>query len=61
MGTKLSIAERAQKRSFDDFEIRDAARTLIRAEEIRADKPMMKRVNKELSKQKEAIIKANRK
>ena len=61
MATRESVAVRAQKRQFDEFEIKDAARTLIRAEEIRADKPMMKKVDKELTRQKDAILRANRK
>ncbi len=58
---KDSIAARAEKRHFDEFEIKDAARTLIRAEEIRVDKPLMKKVDKELVRQKEAILRANKK
>lgn len=56
-----SIAVRAEKRQIEEFEIRDAARTLIRAEEIRVDKPLMKKVDKELVRQKEAIQRANKK
>ena len=40
-----------------DFEIRDAARTLVRAEEIKADKSLNKLVNKELNKRRDALAK----
>ena len=55
-----SIATRAEKRQIDEFEIRDAARTLIRGEEIRVDKPLMKKVEKEIAKQKEAILRVSK-
>ena len=61
MAMNESIAVKAQKRSMDEWEIKDAARTLVRAEEIRGDKPLMKLVDKELVKQQEAILKANKK
>jgi hypothetical protein len=39
----------------DKWEIEDAARTLLRAEEIRADKKLMALVEKELAKKQKAI------
>lgn len=52
---KKSVAETLEKRRIEQFEVEDAARTLVRAEEIRKDKPMMKLVNKELEKKKAAF------
>lgn len=40
----------------DKYEIEEAARTLLRAEEIKANKELMPHVHKHLSKQKKAII-----
>lgn len=46
--------------SFDDrkFKIQQAARTLIEADEIRANKSFMKSVNAELARKEKAIKKA---
>ncbi len=50
-----SVAGKLEKRRIDQFEVEDAARTLIRAEKIRQDKTMMKLVDKEIAKQKKAL------
>lgn len=40
---------------YDEWAVEDAARTLIRAEEIKQDSKMMKLVSKQIKKQKKAI------
>lgn len=41
-----------------EWEVRNAADTLVKANEIKADKPMMRSVNAELKKRQRAIAKA---
>lgn len=50
-----SVAEKLEKRRMDEWEIRSAADSLLRAEEIKADKELMKEVQKELEKRKKAL------
>lgn len=45
-----------EKKGPDKWEIEDAAKTLLRAEEIKANKELMPHVHKHLTKQKKAII-----
>lgn len=47
----------SQPRGLDEFEIKDAVRTLQRSEEIQNDTKMMKAVKKEVAKQKKALDK----
>jgi hypothetical protein len=42
----------------DHWEIEDAARTLIRAEEIKADKPLLTKARREAAKQAKVAAKA---
>lgn len=51
----MSVAEKLQKRGIDEWAVRSAADTLIRAEEIRKDKVLMKEVEKELEKRRKAL------
>ncbi len=43
---------------FDEFEIDDAARTLLRAEEIKQDPKLMEAVKPKLEKQAKAVVSA---
>lgn len=52
MGTPVKEPE---KKEFDRWEIDDAVRTLVRAEEIKADPKLMAACSKALAKQKKAI------
>lgn len=54
---KPSIAQRLEKRGIQEWEIKNAADTLLRAEEIKLDKDLMSKVNKEIDKRKKAINK----
>lgn len=44
-----------KKKKYEDYEIEEAVRTLMRAEEIKADPALMKCCMKEVSKKKKAI------
>ena len=45
------------KRKIEDFEVEGAVSTLMRAEEIKSDAAMMKRVKGEITKKKKAVDK----
>lgn len=53
-----SPVKEGKKKKYEEYEITDAARTLIRAEEIKANKVLSKLVAAELDKQSKAIAKA---
>lgn len=57
MPNKESIASKLEKRRIEEWEIKHAADTLLRAEEIKADNSLMSMVNKELDKRKKALNK----
>ena len=50
-----SRAERLEANAIDEWEVKNAVDTLIRAEEIKNNKKMMKLVDKELKARKKAI------
>jgi hypothetical protein len=52
---KITVAAGEPKKKLDDWQVEDALRTLIRAQEIRHDGELMKLVTKLASKQKKAI------
>jgi hypothetical protein len=54
---KAATAE-GKKKKYEKYEIEDAARTLIRAEEIKSNKELSKLVSAELDKQEKAIRQA---
>lgn len=55
MPNKESVASRLKKRGIEEWEIRNAADTLMRAEEIKNDKDLMAEVNKEIQKRRDAL------
>lgn len=55
MSNKDSVATRLKKRGIDEWEIRSAADTLMKSEEIKDDKDLMKKVDIELKKRKKAL------
>lgn len=57
MPNKESVAAKLEKRKIEEWEVKSAADTLIRAEEIKEDEKLMKLVDKELTKRKKAINK----
>ena len=52
---KINISKEPEKPKYDEWEIKDAVRTLVRAEEIKADTELMALVTPELNKQVKAI------
>ncbi len=52
---KINVSQEPKKPKYDEWEIKDAVRTLIRAEEIKQDKELMSFVAPELEKQSKAI------
>ena len=52
---KINVTQEPKKPKYDEWEIKDAVRTLIRAEEIKQDKELMSFVAPELEKQSKAI------
>lgn len=52
---KINVSQESKKPKYDEWEIKDAVRTLIRAEEIKQDKELMSFVAPELEKQGKAI------
>lgn len=52
---KINVSQEPKKPKYDEWEIKDAVRTLIRAEEIKQDKELMAFVAPELEKQSKAI------
>ncbi len=52
---KINISKEPEKPKYDEWEIKDAVRTLVRAEEIKADTELMALVTPELNKQMKAI------
>jgi hypothetical protein len=46
---------KAPKKKYDDYEVKDAADTLMRAEEVKQNPHLMKHVHKHLGKKKKAI------
>lgn len=57
---KINVFQEPKKPKYDEWEIKDAVRTLIRAEEIKQDKELMSFVAPELEKQSKAIKKCRR-
>lgn len=57
MVNKKSVAQRLEERRIEEWEIKSAADTLLRAEEIKLDNLLMKKVNKELDNRKKALNK----
>ena len=57
MANKESVAQRLEKRRIEEWEIKNAADTLLRSEEIKSDKKLMDLVNKELDQRKKALSK----
>lgn len=55
MANGMSVAQKLEKRRIEEWEIRDAASTIVRAEEIRNDKELMPKVEKELERRKKAL------
>lgn len=51
---KINISKEPEKPKYDEWDIKDAVRTLIRAEEIKADTELMALVTPELDKQAKA-------
>lgn len=56
-----SVASKLEKRRIDEWEIRGAADTLIRAEEIKNDSKLMTLVDKEITKRKKALESVSKK
>lgn len=54
-GNQPSVAARLKKRGIDEWEIKSAADSLIRAEEIKKDKDLMTKVDEELDKRRDAL------
>lgn len=52
---KINVSQEPKKPKYDEWEIKDAVRTLIRVEEIKQDKELMSFVAPELEKQSKAI------
>lgn len=52
---KINVSQEPKKPKYDEWDIKDAVRTLIRAEEIKQDKELMSFVAPELEKQSKAI------
>ena len=52
---KINVSQEPKKPKYDEWEIKDAVRTLIRAEEIKQNKELMSFVAPELEKQSKAI------
>lgn len=52
---KINVSQEPKKPKYDEWEVKDAVRTLIRAEEIKQDKELMSFVAPELEKQSKAI------
>lgn len=52
---KLEVAKAPKEDSYDDYKIKDAAETIMRAHEHMEDPEMMKRVGSHIAKKKHAI------
>lgn len=52
---EIKIGKEKKDKGMDEWEIRECADTLIKAESIKADSKKMKEVSKELAKRKKAI------
>ena len=52
---KINVSQEPKKPKYDEWDIKDAVRTLIRAEEIKQDKELMAFVAPELEKQSKVI------
>lgn len=52
---KINVSKDEPKPKYDEWDIKDAVRTLIRAEEIKNDAELMSLVSPELEKQAKAI------
>lgn len=52
---KINVSQEPKKPKYDEWEIKEAVRTLIKAEEIKQDKELMVFVAPELEKQSKAI------
>jgi len=52
---KVTTGDDKKKKAFEDWEVESASATLIRAEEIKQDKELMKLVNEHVEKKQKAI------
>lgn len=57
-GTSPGKKAAGKKKKYEDWEIEDAARTLVRAKEIKDDEHLMEYVQPVLEKQQEAVMAA---